>query len=149
MSERLQHLHQWPWEDLDYHHVRNDPSLTSMTMGGPSLPPGWKGLCVSVSSRLITSPWKEPRSEVHRASLWSIQTSLWLAAWSIHRLSAHPSQHTRASLLLSTSYKNASDINKKNSSFQKKHTTTQIVEQVATYFSSAVLSTMQNYILPN
>ena len=38
---------------------------------------------------------------------------------------------------------------KSNSIFQKKHTTSQIVKQVATYFASAVLSTMQDYILPN
>ena len=34
-------------------------------------------------------------------------------------------------------------------SFQKKHTTSQIAEQVATYFSSTVLSAMQDSILPN
>ena len=38
---------------------------------------------------------------------------------------------------------------KSNSSFQKKHTTSQIAEQVATYFSSAILSAMQNCFLLN
>ena len=63
-------------------------TLTSTTMGGPSfhhvgkalityindhgrlsLPPCRKGSCVSASSKLITSPWREPRSEEHQASL--------------------------------------------------------------------------------
>ena len=38
---------------------------------------------------------------------------------------------------------------KSNSSFQKKHTTSQIADQVATYFASDVLSAMQEYFLLN
>ena len=59
-----------------YYHLRKGFALTS-DHGRPSLPPCRKGSCVSVYSRLITSPWREPRSEVHQESLWSIQTSLW------------------------------------------------------------------------
>ena len=36
---------------------------------------------------------------------------------------------------------------KSNSSFQKKHTTSQIAEQVATYFASIVLSAMHDSLL--
>ena len=38
---------------------------------------------------------------------------------------------------------------KSNSSFQKKHNTSQIAEQVATYFSYVVLSSMQDCFLLN
>ena len=58
--------------------------------------------------------------------------------------------HTGASLLLSASYKKIQVRSiKSTSSFQKKHTTSQISEQVATYFASAVLSAMQDYFLLN
>ena len=45
-----QHLHQRPWEA--------QPATMSKRLS-----------CVSTSSRLITSPWREPRSEEHQASL--------------------------------------------------------------------------------
>ena len=38
---------------------------------------------------------------------------------------------------------------KSNSIFQKKHTTSQITDKVATYFASVVLNAMQDSILPN
>ena len=38
---------------------------------------------------------------------------------------------------------------KSNSSFQNKHTTSQIVEQLATYFSSVVLRSIQDFFLQN
>ena len=103
------------------HHVGKALSTYINDHGRPSLPACRKGLCVFASSELITSPWKEPRSEVH----------------------------TRASLLIDASYKMQARSIKSNSSFQKKHTTSQIAKQVATYFASAVLSAMQDSILPS
>ena len=78
-----------------YHHVKRALHL-HLTMGGHILPPCQKGSTLTSdhgrntschhvrrSLALITSPWKEPQSEVH----------------------------TRASFLLSPSYKNSSHIN--------------------------------------
>ena len=54
---------------------------------------------------------------------------------------------TRASLLLSAS-KNASQVNQIKQ-YLPKHTTTQIADQVATYFSLTIFNAMQDSILPN
>ena len=58
----------------------------------------------------ITSSSKNLLSKEHQASLWSTQTSPWLVVWSTHLLCARPSQHTGASLLVSTPYLWYSDI---------------------------------------
>ena len=51
------------------HHVGKDLNTYINAHGRPNLPPCWKGSCVSVSSRLINSPWRESRFEEHQASL--------------------------------------------------------------------------------
>ena len=49
-----------------WHHVGKDLNTYINDHGRNNLPPCRKGICVSPSSRLITSTWKEPRSEVHQ-----------------------------------------------------------------------------------
>ena len=64
-----QRLHQRPWEA---HPATMSERLLNTYInahGRPILPPCRKGSCVSVSSVLITCPWREPRYEENQASL--------------------------------------------------------------------------------